>query len=109
MLFSSCISVTLKLAAGRHTCCPAHAKLGLKDWVIVGIFEKRNKGLGLSSRSRNLTRRALHLDQPDARDAFDGLEAAAGPLAAEDDVAAELDVPRITEVVDVRPGTDFTN
>jgi hypothetical protein len=34
MLFLSCILVTLKLAAGRQTCRPAHAELGLKDWAI---------------------------------------------------------------------------
>jgi hypothetical protein len=35
MLFSYCILVTLKFAASRQTCCPARAKLGLKDWAFV--------------------------------------------------------------------------
>jgi hypothetical protein len=34
MLFSSCILVTLKFAAGRQVCHPSCAKLGLKDWTI---------------------------------------------------------------------------
>jgi hypothetical protein len=38
MLFSSCILVTLKLAAGRQTCRPAHAELGLKDWTNNGTY-----------------------------------------------------------------------
>jgi hypothetical protein len=33
MLFSSCILVTLKFAAGRQVCCPSRVKLGLKDWA----------------------------------------------------------------------------
>jgi hypothetical protein len=35
MLFSSCILVTLKFAAGQQVCGPFHAKLGLKDWAYV--------------------------------------------------------------------------
>jgi hypothetical protein len=35
MLFSSCILVTLKFAAGRQVFCPSRAKLGLKDWAII--------------------------------------------------------------------------
>jgi hypothetical protein len=40
MLFSSCILVTLKFAAGRQTCCPSCAELGLKDWAIAMISLK---------------------------------------------------------------------
>jgi hypothetical protein len=50
MLFSSCILVTLKFAAGRQVCRPSHAELGLKDWAsfdtnelgyILGDFSKK--------------------------------------------------------------------
>jgi hypothetical protein len=41
MLFSSCILVTLQMAAGRQTCRPAHAKVGLKDWAIV-LYEAQS-------------------------------------------------------------------
>jgi hypothetical protein len=41
MLFSSCILVTLKLAAGRQTCRPAHAELGLKDWANVKEYMQK--------------------------------------------------------------------
>jgi hypothetical protein len=37
MLFSSCILVTLKFAAGRQVCRPSRAELGLKDWAIESI------------------------------------------------------------------------
>jgi hypothetical protein len=33
VLFSSCILFTLTFAAGRQTCRPSRAKLGLKDWA----------------------------------------------------------------------------
>jgi hypothetical protein len=36
MLFSYCILVTLKFAAGQQTCRPSRAKLGQKDWAITG-------------------------------------------------------------------------
>jgi hypothetical protein len=35
MLFSFCILVTLKFAAGRQVCRPSRAKLGLKDWASI--------------------------------------------------------------------------
>jgi hypothetical protein len=35
ILFSSCILVTLKFAAGQQVCRPSRAKLGLKDWASL--------------------------------------------------------------------------
>jgi hypothetical protein len=40
MLFSSCILVTLKFAAGRKTCRPSRAELGLKDWAIMSPWSE---------------------------------------------------------------------
>jgi hypothetical protein len=40
MQFSSCILVTLKFAAGRQTCHPSHAELGLKDWATIRLNEE---------------------------------------------------------------------
>jgi hypothetical protein len=58
MLFSSCILVTLKFAAGWQTCRPSHAELGLKDWAIVVTSWTRNSVLMRLELSCSLSDRA---------------------------------------------------